>query len=199
MPDKPSPSVVGSFLERFELLKNLANQHLVSIYYLDESGFSLQPNIPYAWQPIGEQWSIPSRKNFVAGYMSLLNVETDHLVTYKIPKNETMNSSVFIQFMDDFASKIVQETVVILDNASYHKSALTKSKFDKWREQGLHLMFLPPYSPHLNKVETLWRKIKNEWLKIRDYRSEKTLEKKLIEIFKKYGLDFNIEFSMSYS
>lgn len=186
---------MDDFLERFEVLKHLANQHVVSIYYLDESGFSLQPNVPYAWQPIGEQWELPSSKKSVAGYMSLMNVETDHLVSYKLPKDERMNSERFILYMDDFSLKIKQETVVILDNASYHKSMATKACFERWRERGLHLFFLPPRCPHLNKIETLWRKIKYEWLKIKDYRSEKALEDKLIEIFKSYGLDYTIHFS----
>jgi transposase len=29
-----------------------------------------------------------------------------------------------------------------------------------WQERGLLLFYLPPYSPHLNIAEVLWRKLK---------------------------------------
>jgi transposase len=31
------------------------------------------------------------------------------------------------------------------------------------------LTYLPPYSPHLNIAETVWRKLKKEWLNPEDY------------------------------
>ena len=129
--------------------------------------------------------------------LGFLNLITAELITYKLPKNTTMDSEVFIQFLNDFASKLDTEAVVILDNASWHKSKLTKSMFSLWQNQGLYLYFLPPRSPHLNLIETLWRKIKYEWLKPADFYSNKTLEKKLIHIFKKFGQDFSIDFSMN--
>ncbi|TAE31706.1 MAG: transposase, partial [Candidatus Kapaibacterium sp.] len=42
-------------------------------------------------------------------------------------------------------------------------------------ERGLFIFFLPPYSPHLNIAETLWRKLKKEWLSREDYLSKGTL------------------------
>ena len=85
----------------------------------------------------------------------------------------------------------------LADNASWHKSALTKSMFTQWQKKGLFIHFLPPRCPHLNLIETLWRKIKYEWLKTADFYSEKTMLKKLKRIFKNYGNDFCINFSMN--
>lgn len=157
----------------------------------------MTPNIPYGYQPKGEQWEYPSVKNTVMNVLSFLNPMTDHLVTYRLPKNTYMDSQKFIEYTNDFASKISKTTVLVLDNASWHKSELTRSYFDQWEKQGLHILFLPPRCPHLNKIETLWRKIKYEWLAIKDYKSEKTLTKKLNEIFKLYGLKYTIKFSMN--
>jgi transposase len=33
-----------------------------------------------------------------------------------------------------------------------------------WQQRGLFITFLPPYSSHLNIAETVWRKLKKEWL-----------------------------------
>lgn len=39
----------------------------------------------------------------------------------------------------------------------------------------LFLFFLPPYSPHLNIAETLWRILKGKWLRPVDYTSTDSL------------------------
>ena len=37
------------------------------------------------------------------------------------------------------------------------------------------MFFLVTYSPHLNLIETLWRRIKYQWLKAKDYTNFETL------------------------
>lgn len=56
-----------------------------------------------------------------------------------------------------------------MDNARIHTSKLIKERKPFWEKQGLFIFSLPPYSPHLNIAETLWRKIKVEWLRPEDY------------------------------
>jgi transposase len=175
---------------------NLAHNSIINIYYFDECGFSMMPNIPYGYQPKGEQWEYPSIRKKVKNTAGFLDPFTNHLVTYDLPKGENMNSEYFIKYMNDFANKITQETVVILDNAPWHKSAASRAMFEGWKKQGLQLFFLPPNCPHLNKIEILWGVIKYQWLYIRDYRSESTLNKKLNHIFKTYGLNYLIDFSL---
>ena len=108
-----------------------------------------------------------------------------------------MNSENFIQFMNDFVSKITRPTTIILDNASFHKSKATKAMFEEWEKQGLTILFLPPRCPHLNLIETLWRKVKYEWIRTADFYSEKTMIKKLKYIFQNYGNNYKINFSMN--
>jgi len=65
-------------------------------------------------------------------------------------------------------------TVVVLDNASVHVKAV-KERAAVWQELGLFVFFLPPYCPHLNIAEILWRKLKYEWLLPEDYADKETL------------------------
>ena len=44
-----------------------------------------------------------------------------------------------------------------------------------WEKRGLYLFFLPPYSPHLNIAETLWRMLKGQWIQPADYVSTDNL------------------------
>jgi transposase len=191
------PEQVREAVEIISTFLLFASQGLIDVYFCDESGFSLQPYIPYCYQKKGTQYPIPSSKKKVINVLGFLNPITNRLITYKVPDKQTMKSEIFIELMSDFAEKIEGLTVLILDNASWHKSALTKSMFSQWEKKGLFIRFLPPRCPHLNLIETLWRKIKYEWLKTADFYSEKTMLKKLKLIFKNYGNDFCINFSMN--
>lgn len=61
--------------------------------------------------------------------------------------------------------KLRQGQYVILDNASFHKSAKTKELIEK---AGCHLLFLSKYSPDLNPIENCWANFKNYLRKIID-------------------------------
>lgn len=180
----------------------LAIKGFVDLYFVDESGFSLTPNLSYAWQPIGVQWGIKSIKKKVQNVLGFLNPINNHLKVYSLAKNQYMNSDIFIAKMNvpiaiGIAGQIKKKTVLVLDRAPWHTSEKTLSMISEWEDKGLFIVFLPAYSPHYNLIETLWRKIKYEWLNIKDYHSENTLKKKLKEIFQEYGNLYNIDFSMS--
>lgn len=60
-------------------------------------------------------------------------------------------------------------------------------------ERRLTLYFLPPYSPELNRIEILWRKIKYEWLDFRKH-ARVELEEALDRIQAGFGKDYNLTF-----
>lgn len=69
-----------------------------------------------------------------------------------------------------------------------------------WQGRGLFVFFLPPYSPHLNIAEVLWRKLKNnylkyEWLRPEDYADEETLRLAVWQALAAVGHSLRIEFS----
>ncbi|WP_338395066.1 transposase [Fulvitalea axinellae] len=89
-----------------------------------------------------------------------------------------MDSGFVFECVDDFCERLEKLTVLVLDNAPWHKS----EQKERWRERGLYLFFLPPYSPQLNLVEILWNKIKYEWLELKDYATSKTLKDAIVSI-----------------
>ncbi|MDQ3633153.1 MAG: transposase [Acidobacteriota bacterium] len=40
----------------------------------------------------------------------------------------------------------------------------SKIRIKYWQTRGLYIFYLPTYSSHLNIAETVWRKLKYEWL-----------------------------------
>ncbi len=100
-----------------------------------------------------------------------------------------------IKIFDDFAFQIEKETFVVIDNAPTHRSKKFNENIEKWKSMGLNLLYLPPYSPQLNKIETLWRFMKYEWINIKAYNSLKNLDTQLEEILSSYGSLYTINFS----
>ena len=52
---------------------------------------------------------------------------------------------------------LIPGQVIILDNASFHKSIETQRLV---KEAGCKMLFLPPYSPDLNPIEKYWANMK---------------------------------------
>ena len=83
----------------------------------------------------------------------------------------------------------------MLDNASIHTSRKIKERLTQWECKGLFIFYLPPYSPQLNIVEILWRKLKYEWLKPSDYQTSQTLFYAVWQILAAVGIHLIIKFS----
>ncbi|KAA6326056.1 hypothetical protein EZS27_024792, partial [termite gut metagenome] len=64
-----------------------------------------------------------------------------------------------------------------------------------WQERGLFLFFLPPYSPHLNIAETIWRKLKKEWLDPEDHFDKDSLFYAVNRCLANLGTNLNIKYS----
>lgn len=62
-------------------------------------------------------------------------------------------------FKEVLLPRLAPESVIILDNASFHKSPKLEIMA---KENGHRLLYLPAYSPDLNPIEHWWHKIKNE-------------------------------------
>lgn len=89
----------------------------------------------------------------------------------------------------DIKNKMIKEETIylILDNYSVHKSEFIKKVA---KILNIQLIYLPPYSPHLNPIEQLWRKMKNI---IKQYliKSDDYLEKLVIKTFKESLINHN--------
>jgi len=88
---------------------------------------------------------------------------------------ERMTANKIVSFLDDFSFRIRKKTFIVLDNATVHRNKSIKRLRLIWENRGLYIFFLPPYSPHLNIAETLWRVLKGKWIRPQDYASTDSL------------------------
>jgi hypothetical protein len=147
--------------------------------------------VPYAWQTKENPILLPAAKGKFLNVVGLMNRKND--LFFEVNET-TFNSDKCICFMDKFVDQIVKKTVVILDNAPIHKSKKFKAKMIEWREKDVLVYFLPPYSPELNLIEILWRRIKYQWMPFDAYLCFQNLKERLSDILNNVGLKYDIIF-----
>jgi transposase len=177
--------------QQIESLKELEDSGYIDLYFGDESHFGLTPNVPYAWQTKENPILLPAAKGKFLNVVGLMNRKNK--LFFEVNET-TFNSDKFIGFMDEFMSQIVKKTIVILDNSSIHKSKKFMAKIEEWKENDLLIYFLPPYSPELNLIEILWRRIKYQWLPFEAYLCFQNLKERLSLVLNNFGKKYDIIF-----
>ena len=170
----------------------MAAENLIDLYYADECRVSLSPVVPYAWQFDDEQVWMPSSQGSELNCFGLLRRNN---TLYFQTTSQTITASFIVEQLEQLSLTISRETVVVLDNARVHTAEVVRACRSVWEQRGLTLFFLPPYSPHLNLAETLWRKLKYEWLRPHDYLSFDTLQNATRRALAAVGSQLTIGFS----
>lgn len=156
--------------------------------------------VPYGWQPIGETHRIPcqrSKRLNVLGFMGRNNELFFHT------SDQSVNTETVITAFDAFSDHYYHTEFkrsgklcfVPLDNASMHQSEAFWDKMEDWLLKGVIPWHIPPYSPELNLIEILWRKIKYEWLPMSAYHSRVQLKISVVDVLENVGKKFLITFA----
>ena len=165
----------------------------VDVFYGDEPGFCLTSAIPSGWQFPGEQVATQPRHSQRFNVLGLFNATPNEL--HAVAREGSLDAAFVIDTLDAWAATRTRPTVLVLDNARIHHAAAFQARLQDWEDQNLPIFYLPTYSPHLNKIETLWRKMKYEWLRPEAYADFKTLKTAVWYILDRVGQQFTIQFN----
>ena len=129
---------------------------MIDLYYFDESGFTLEPCVPYAWQPIAQAIRVTYSKSKRLNVFGFMNRQW-HFQSMIFEGGITR--SVVVGCIDFFAQSLKKPTYLVIDNAPIHTSDEFEENIEKWQKLGLTIVRLATYSPELNLIEILWWKI----------------------------------------
>ncbi len=118
-------------------------------------------SIPYGWQFADEEVFMPPQKGGGLNCFALLKRNNQAFIE---TCEQTITSRFIFQRLEELSTKLKKLTVIVLDNARTHCSQIIKERIEAWQARGLYIFYLPRYSPHLNIVETLWRKLNSDLL-----------------------------------
>lgn len=146
------------FIQELEQIKKTQKDTLKwNIIYIDESWIDHNEIKSRSWSPIwkpvlSEQyWYRYKRTTFLAW------VRWDTVLA-PMRFEWCTDTDTFNAWVEKFlCSELNEWDVVILDNASFHKSEKTRILIESKRAK---LLYLPPYSPDLNPIENYWALLK---------------------------------------
>ena len=145
-----------------------------------------------AWQETGKNIEVPSSHSKSLNVLGFIN----HSCKFESFVFEgSVNTDVVVECFDEFAKMIDKPTYVLIDNAPTHTSDFFLAQLSEWEELGLYPIPISAYSPELNIIEILWRKIKYEWMPFSAYESLATLKKELFNILKNIGEEYVIAYT----
>src|SRR5262244_1027369 len=87
------PAEFAKCQRELEALQKQEDQGKIDLYYFDESGFTLDPYIPYAWQEPGTVIEIPATKGARINIVGFMNRKND-LHPYMF--EQSINTSVIV-------------------------------------------------------------------------------------------------------
>ena len=170
----------------------MSKNGFIDLFYGDESHVCSEGYVPYGWQFPTEDVYIAVEKDHKINIFGLISRTNQ---THWTTTEKNIDTLFIFNQMEDLSFTIQKQTVVVLDNASIHTAKRIQEQIPFWQQRGLFIFYLPPYSPQLNIAETLWRKMKREWIDPDDYLEKDNLFYAINRFLANVGTNVNIKFS----
>lgn len=147
--------------QRNKFIENIKKyeQEKRNIVYIDESGFSESMPRTHGYSIKGTRcygehsWGKGKRTNAIGAQIN------NKLLTVSLFR-ESITADIFSAWVEhDLLPKLPQRSVLVLDNASFHKRKDIQISINTQKHT---LEYLPTYSPDLNKIEQKWAMAKSK-------------------------------------
>jgi transposase len=130
----------------------------------------------------GVSGKMGKRVNVIGAWSKKLGLMAEELL-----ENVTVNRERFVGWISDKLLPLLNErSVVVMDNASWHKGGRVKELIEGAQAK---LLYLPPYSPDLNPIEQIWGVLKNKIRHCADVTTELSQKiKKIAKSLQKHSI-----------
>jgi hypothetical protein len=178
-------------------LRGAAAEGAIDLYYLDEAGFA--PTLPtgHTWARRGVRPLVPyeaphGRRLNALGALAPFGPAPRLVFETRLASEGKLDSAAFLAFVCGPLAQLpaphdaldslprdyrrARDCVVVLDNYQVHKSALVRAARARLADAGVLLYELPPYSPHLNRMEPEWHAVKYRGCAVRSHATGATLK-----------------------
>ena len=139
------------------------NYNAEQIVAIDESACNERTgNRKYGWSPVGRSVKLEYSMKRSERWSLLPAITVDSYLTHTIFQG-AITSEIMVEFLQKEVLLMLQPRyhVLIMDNASIHRSPTI---VQLCKDFGIHLEYLPPYSPDYNPIEKSFKVLKS-WMK----------------------------------
>jgi transposase len=145
-------------VKRQEFLDQIKDIDPASLVFSDETGMDDNEVSLTGWSPRGERCHDRKKAERTTRYNITAALNLNLLFAPFLFEGYS-NSLVYEAYVEHvLAPALKPGMVVIIDNASFHKSKRTVALIEA---AGCRIIFLPPYSPDFNPIEHHWTAVKN--------------------------------------
>ena len=145
--------------KRKEFVEELEKKGDRPVIFIDECGIKNTLKNEYGRAPRGVA-VVDEVKGRATEKLNLIAGLLDHEVIAPLTYDCNTNTKVFNTWLKECLIPILpHNSIIVLDNARFHKAEETKRLVEAYGHQ---LLFLPPYSPDLNPIEKYWAVIKRK-------------------------------------
>lgn len=148
---------VQSERERFkEVVRAIPINKLI---FLDEAGSNRAMALMRGWSPAGQRTHADRPCNHGKNVTMLGAVRAEGPVALRSYEG-AMNTERFEQWLrSTLGPRLQADDVVIMDNLRAHHGVNVRPILEQF---GVHVLYLPPYSPDLNPIELVWSIVKRK-------------------------------------
>ena len=138
-------------------MEQIASFSKENLVYVDESGIDSYVHQSFGWAKRGTKvFGEVSGKRYARESFVAAKCGSEILAPFCF--KGTCYTDLFNLWIETCLVPVLKPgQVIILDNATFHKSEKTKTLIE---HANCTLLFLPPYSPDLNPIETFWANLK---------------------------------------
>lgn len=143
------------------------------VYFEDEAGVSLIPELGKTWAPRGET-PIVSVTGTKGGLSVTSAISPSGRLLFRLEK-EKVNGQLHTEFLQQILDRHQNRKIIIIeDRAPIHRASVVKQFIEKHKNR-IAQYFLPSYSPELNPDEKTWSYLKNKKLKAHQAQTKEQL------------------------
>jgi transposase len=146
--------------ETWPQIRRQAKEKQAVILFGDEASFAQWGTLGYTWALKGVQPTVKTsgirKADRVFGLLDCFGG-----TLYQQGLEGKFNSDTYQDFLTWVLTQVSGQLVIIQDNVAYHTSAEMQTFYADHADR-LTVYQLPPYSPDLNPIEGLWKKVKKD-------------------------------------
>ena len=171
------PKAVAEWLEQdYPRLRRRARKHGARIFFLDEAGFSSEPNL-------GRTYGLKGQTPVVKTTGQRQKVNAISAVSAKggfwsQVYTGMLNAGRFVQFLKDFRRGGRGKVFLVVDGHPSHRAKVVAAYVVACRGE-LELHFLPPYAPDLNPDEFVWQYAKTNGVAKKPLKRNESLKERV--------------------
>jgi transposase len=173
------PQAVEAWLqEQYPQLRRRARKHGATIFFLDEAGFSSEPNL-------GKTYGLKGRTPVVKTTGQRQKVNAISAVSAKggfwsQVYSGMFNAGRFVEFLKAFRRGGRGKVFLVVDGHPSHRAKVVAAYVAACRGE-LELHFLPPYAPDLNPDEFVWQYAKTNGVAKKPLRRNESLQERVTQ------------------